>query len=227
MLKAFSRAVVAPLMRLVFRPRIIGRRNVPKHGGVLLASNHLAFIDSVVITLVARRSVSFMVKDDYFRRPGLRGWINRTFFESIGAVPVDRRAGKSAQDALDAGLRILEDGSAFSIYPEGTRSRDGRIYRGRTGVAWLAMNAGVPVVPVALTGTGELQPVGGERPRRARITVQFGEPLDLSAYGDAASGRARRAATDAVMAAIRRMSGQEEARGYNRIEESDEPAPSS
>jgi 1-acyl-sn-glycerol-3-phosphate acyltransferase len=213
--KFLSRVLLAPLARLVFRPRIIGRRNVPKSGGVLLASNHLAFIDSVVITLVARRSVSFMAKAEYFTGSGLRGWLSRSFFSGVGAVPVERGAGAAAQEALDAGLEILQAGNAFSIYPEGTRSRDGRLYRGRTGVAWLALTAGVPVVPVALIGTDKLQPEGGSGLRWARVTVEFGEPMDLRGFGPASSGRARREATDAIMAQIGRMTGQELAGVYN------------
>ncbi|QEO09164.1 1-acyl-sn-glycerol-3-phosphate acyltransferase [Protaetiibacter larvae] len=214
-MRFLSRLILSPLARLIFRPRVIGRRNVPKHGGVLLASNHLAFIDSIVITLVARRSVAFMAKSSYFTGRGVTGALQRGFFGGVGAVPVERGAGSAAQDALDAGLRVLEAGDAFSIYPEGTRSRDGRLYRGRTGVAWLALTAGVPVVPVAITGTDDMQP-GGKGPiRMARVTVQFGEPIDLSAFGPATSGRARREATDAVMAAIQRMSGQVEAGVYN------------
>lgn len=210
-----SRLLLSPLARLVFRPRVIGRRNVPRRGGVLLASNHLAFIDSIVLTLVARRSVSFMAKSSYFTGRGIRGRLQRSFFSGVGAVPVERGAGSAAQDALDAGLRVLEAGEAFSIYPEGTRSRDGRLYRGRTGVAWLALTAGVPVVPVGLIGTDDMQP-GGKGPIRfARVTVKFGEPLDLSSYGPASSGRARREATDAVMNAIQQLTGQERAGSYN------------
>jgi 1-acyl-sn-glycerol-3-phosphate acyltransferase len=210
-----SRLLLSPLARLVFRPKVIGRRNVPKHGAVIIASNHLAFIDSIVLTLVARRSVSFMAKSSYFTGRGLKGWVQRGFFSGVGAVPVERGAGSAAQDALDAGLRVLESGDAFSIYPEGTRSRDGRLYRGRTGVAWLALTAGVPVVPVGLVGTNDMQP-GGKGPIRfARVMVRFGEPIDLSGFGPANSGRARREATDAVMAAIQELSGQEAAGVYN------------
>lgn len=214
-MKFFSRVFLAPLARLIFRPRVIGRKNVPKTGAVILASNHLAFIDSVVITLVARRSVSFMAKSEYFTGTGVKGFISRSFFSGVGAVPVKRGAGQAAQEALDAGLGILENGDAFSIYPEGTRSRDGRLYRGRTGVAWLALTAGVPVVPVALIGTDELQPEGSGGIRMAKVTVQFGEPMDLRGFGDASSGRARREATDAIMARIAAMSGQELANAYN------------
>ena len=146
---------------------------------------------------------------------GVKGFLSRTFFRSIGAIPVTRGVGQAAQDALDAGLGLLHEGEAFAIYPEGTRSRDGRLYRGKTGVAWLALNAGVPVVPVALSGTDKVQPIGTKGIRPAKVTIQFGEPLDLSHHGKADSGRARRHATDEVMDAIAAMSGQERADGYN------------
>ncbi|HAM26111.1 MAG TPA: 1-acyl-sn-glycerol-3-phosphate acyltransferase, partial [Microbacteriaceae bacterium] len=208
MLKRLSRIFLAPLARLIFRPRIIGRSNVPKTGAVILASNHLSFIDSVVITLVAPRSVSFLAKASYFTGAGFRGWLSRAFFTGVGAIPVERGAGTAAQHALDSGLEVLGRGEAFSIYPEGTRSLDGRLYKGRTGVAWLALTSGALVVPVALTGTQDLQPVGSKLPRFARVTVEFGTPIDVGRHGPADSGRARRGATDEIMEAIHRMSGQ-------------------
>ena len=214
-MKLIARLFLAPLARLIFRPTILGRSNVPKHGAILLASNHLSFIDSIVITLVASRSVSFLAKSSYFTGTGFRGWLSRAFFTGIGAVPVERGAGQAAQDALDTGRRILYDGGAFAIYPEGTRSLDGRLYKGKTGVAWLALTTGSSVVPVALTGTEKLQPVGTRMPGLARVTVEFGVPIDLGHHGPATSGRARRHATDEVMAAIHRMSGQELADSYN------------
>lgn len=215
MLKFLARALLAPVARLIFRPRIIGKANVPKRGAVLIASNHLSFVDSVVITLVAPRSVSFLAKAEYFTGTGLRGWVSRSFFSSIGAIPVQRGAGQAAQDALDAGLSVLNSGGAFAIYPEGTRSRDGRLYRGRTGVAWLALTSGATVIPVALAGTQNLQPVGKRMPRLARVSVEFGAPLDLGHHGTADSGRARRQATDDIMESIQQMSGQAFAHEYN------------
>lgn len=215
MLKFIGRAFVAPVARLLFRPRILGRRNVPKSGAVLLASNHLSFADSIVITMVAPRSVSFLAKASYFTGTGFKGWLSRSFFSGVGAVAVERGAGAAAQDALNSGLEVLERGDAFSIYPEGTRSLDGRLYKGRTGVAWLALTSGAPVVPVALTGTQNIQPGGSGPIRLARVTVEFGTPLNLAHHGSAESGKARRAATDEIMAAIHRMSGQELAGAYN------------
>lgn len=215
MLKQVSRLTLGPLARGLFRAKIIGRRNVPKTGAVILASNHLSFIDSVIITLFAPRPVCFLAKDSYFTGKGVKGFLSRTFFRGIGAIPVTRGVGQAAQDALDAGLSLLHEGEAFAIYPEGTRSRDGRLYRGKTGVAWLALNAGVPVVPVALRGTDKVQPIGSKGIRLAKVTIQFGKPLDLAFHGKADSGRARRHATDQVMDAIAAMSGQARADGYN------------
>jgi 1-acyl-sn-glycerol-3-phosphate acyltransferase len=218
MIKFFARAFLAPLARLVFRPRIIGKKNVPRRGAVRIASNHLSFVDSVVITLVAPRSVSFLAKSEYFTGTGFRGALSRGFFRGIGAIPVERSAGQAAQDALDAGLHVLEAGDAFAIYPEGTRSRDGRLYRGRTGVAWLALTSGAPVVPVALSGTQNIQPPGSNRIHLAKVTVEFGAPLLFAATAN--TGKARREVIDDIMEAIRWMSGQPFAHEYN------EPPPS-
>ena len=215
MLTYFARAFLGPIARVVWQPTIIGRANMCATGPVVVASNHLSFMDSIVISLLARRPVSFLAKDEYFTGKGVRGSISRSFFSGVGAIPVKRGAGQAAQEALDAGLAKLEAGQAFSIYPEGTRSRDGRLYRGKTGVAWLALTSGAPVVPVALTGTQNLQAVGSKRIARARITIEFGEPMDVSAFGPASSGRARRHATDAIMARIQTMSGQEYLDHYN------------
>lgn len=210
-----GRTVMAPLSRLIYRPRVLGRRNVPKTGAVILASNHLSFIDSIVIPMVAPRRVQFLAKSHYFTGTGVRGWVSRTFFTAIGAVGVVRGAGKASQDALQVSKDIIDSGNAFAVYPEGTRSLDGRLYKGRTGVAWLALTTGAPVVPVGLIDTDKLQPVGTTVPRVRRVTVRFGEPIDLSGHGSASSGRARRQATDEVMAAIHALSGQELAGCYN------------
>ncbi len=209
------RGILRPLVRLVYRPKITGSEHVPKRGPVIFASNHLSFVDSIVIPLAAPRPVQFLAKSHYFTGKGLKGWVSRTFFTAIGAVSVERGAGAQAQAALDQGRRILESGSAFALYPEGTRSLDGRLYRGRTGVAWLALTTGAVVVPVGLIGTQEIQPVGAKLPRVRPVSVRFGEPLDLRHHGNATSGRARRAATDEVMAAIHALSGQELAGAYN------------
>jgi 1-acyl-sn-glycerol-3-phosphate acyltransferase len=199
----------------LFAAKVIGRSNMPAQGGVILASNHLSFFDSVIITLLSRRPVSFLAKEEYFTGSGFKGKLSKAFFEAIDAIPVNRRSASAAQDALDSGLARLVDGEAFAMYPEGTRSTDGRLYRGKTGVAWLALTAGVPVVPVALTGTDKIQPVGTKGIRLAKLRVEYGEPMDLSVFGDATSGKARREATDAIMEKIQAMSGQEYAGIYN------------
>ncbi|PPI54212.1 lysophospholipid acyltransferase family protein [Rathayibacter toxicus] len=210
-----TRFAIGGIGRLLYRPRVEGRDNVPRTGQVILASNHLSFIDSPVLTLLAPRPVQFLAKADYFTGTGVNGALSRGFFTAVGAVPVERGASRAAQDALDLGRAILERDDAFALYPEGTRSRDGRLYRGRTGVAWLALITGALVVPVGLIGTQELQPFGARLPRLHRITVRFGDPLDLSRHGSAGSGRARRHATDEVMSAIHALSGQELAGSYN------------
>src|SRR6185436_5038803 len=216
MLYLLARTVLAPLARVIYRPVIEGRENIPRTGPVVLASNHLSFIDSFVIPIVAPRRVVFLAKSEYFTGHGIRGVWVRGLFQALGAVPVQRGGTHgAAQEALDAALEILNEGLAFAIYPEGTRSRDGRLYRGRTGVAWLALTAGCPVVPVALSGTQDIQPVGSRIPRIRRVTVRFGEPLDFSHLRGSKPGPARRAATDAVMAAIHELSGQELVPRYN------------
>ncbi|MFD0788896.1 lysophospholipid acyltransferase family protein [Microbacterium insulae] len=213
-----GRFVLTPLARLVYRPRIEGRDNVPKAGPVIFASNHMSFIDSIAIPVAAPRPVHFLAKASYFDGTGFTGWASREFFTAIGAIPVKRGAGQAALDALDQQRMLLEQGSAVALYPEGTRSLDGRLYKGRTGVAFLALQTGAPVVPVGLIGTDKVMPVGAKRPSlKHRVTVKFGEPLDLGHHGPAASGRARRLATDDIMAAIHALSGQELANAYNEV----------
>ncbi|WP_377270609.1 lysophospholipid acyltransferase family protein [Peterkaempfera sp. SMS 1(5)a] len=218
MLHAAVRLVLAPLARLVYRPVIEGRRNVPRNGAVILAANHLSFIDSVVIPLVAPRPVAFLAKAEYFRGRGVKGWLLKRLFTAIDAVPVERGTHRSAQASLEAALGVLERGGAFGIYPEGTRSRDGRLYRGRTGVAWLALTSGAPVVPVAVLGTDRIQPVGTRIPRIRRVTVRFGAPLHFpQPTGGTRAAQARREATDEIMDAIHALSGQPRATDYNDL----------
>lgn len=213
-----GRSLITPLARLVYRPRIEGREHVPAEGAVIFASNHLSFIDSIAIPVAAPRPVHFLAKSSYFEGTGFKGWLSKTFFESIGAIPVRRGAGQAALDSLDSLRGYLEDGHAVALYPEGTRSTDGRLYKGRTGVAFLALQTGAPVVPVGLIGTDKAMPVGAKMPTtKERITVRFGTPLDLSPHGPATSGRARRQATDEIMAAIHALSGQELAGAYNEV----------
>lgn len=216
MLYRLLHTVVTPAALAFWRPEVIGRENVPPEAPVILASNHLSFADSVVIPLTAPRQVAFLAKAEYFTGRGIKGAISREWFTAIGSIPVERDNTRAAQQSLDLALDHLRAGGAFGIYPEGTRSRDGRLYKGRTGVAWLALEAQCPVVPVALRGTPELQPVGARLPRRAKFSVQFGTPIDFTGRFDGVpAGRARRIATDEIMAAIQAMSGQELAGTYN------------
>jgi 1-acyl-sn-glycerol-3-phosphate acyltransferase len=210
------KVVLATLFRVIYRPTVEGTEHIPRSGPLVLASNHLSFVDSMVIPMVVPRRVAFLAKSDYFTGTGVKGTLCRWWFNGFGMIPVDRDDSRSAQASLDLALGVLERGEAFGIYPEGTRSRDGRLYRGRTGVAWLALQAGAPVVPVALRGTEQLQPVGFRLPRRAEVVVSFGPALDFSERFDGVpAGRARREATDEIMAAIHALSGQELAGGYN------------
>jgi 1-acyl-sn-glycerol-3-phosphate acyltransferase len=208
--------VVPPLAKLIWRPSVTGLENVPETGPVILASNHLSFADSLVIPIVAPRKVVFLAKSDYFRGGGVKGSLQKAWFEGMGLIPVDRDDSRAAIASLDTALEVLGRGEAFGIYPEGTRSRDGRLYRGRTGVAHLALTAGVPIVPVGLTGTERLQPVGARLPRVVPITVRFGKPIEVAGrYDGVPLGKARRVVTDEVMTAIQALSGQEEAGIYN------------
>ena len=217
MLYIVIRTTIGLIVRILWRPQIDGAHNVPQSGAVIVASNHLSFIDSILIPLaVPHRRVTFLAKSDYFTGGGLLGLPRRTFFRVMGAVPIDRGERKDAQAALDTALQVLERGWAFGVYPEGTRSRDGRIYRGRTGAAWLALKAGVPIVPVGLVGTDRVQPVGARFPRVHRVRVRFGEPISPEAYADAVPAQARRRLTDDVMDAIAILSGQERATSFNQ-----------
>jgi 1-acyl-sn-glycerol-3-phosphate acyltransferase len=207
-----ARFVLRPLFFLVFRPHVTGRENVPLEGPVILASNHLSFIDSIAIPLAAPRRVAYLAKAEYFTGRGFGGWVTRTLFTALGAYPIERQTQRAAQAALDTALEILQSGIAFGLYPEGTRSKDGRLARGKTGVAWLALTADCPVVPVAVAGTDRVQPVGARWPRPHRISITFGEPLTFpEQQGQANRNQARRVVTDRIMEAIADLSGQEKA----------------
>lgn len=212
MVYLIARFVLRPLFFLLFRPHVHGRENVPATGAFILASNHLSFIDSIAIPLMAPRRVGYLAKAEYFTGSGIGGWLTRVLFTALGALPVERGTHRAAQEALDTAMSVLNDGGAFGIYPEGTRSRDGRLARGKTGVAWLALTADCPVVPVGVTGTDRIQPIGARWPRPHRFTVRFGTPLTFPEHrGKAGSNRARREVTDTIMEAIAELSGQEKA----------------
>ena len=212
MLYLVVRFLLRPLFHVMLRMHVTGRENVPVDGPFILASNHLSFIDSMVIPLSAPRRVHYLAKAEYFTGSGVGGWLTRTLFTALGAMPVQRQTSRAAQEALDTALAVLRRGEGFGIYPEGTRSRDGRLARGKTGVAWLALTADCPVVPVAVAGTDRVQPVDSRWPRPHRVSVTFGTPLTFPEQrGMAGNGRARRVVTDRIMEAIAELSGQEKA----------------
>lgn len=207
---ALIKAVLGPIMRLMFRPQVEGVENIPGDGPVILAGNHLTFIDSMVLPLVSKRQVFFIGKDEYVTGKGVKGRLMAWFFTGVGMIPVDRDGASGGVAALMTGRRILEEGRIFGIYPEGTRSPDGRLYRGRTGIARLTLMTGAPVVPFAMIGTDKLQPGGRGIPRPGRVTVRFGEPMEFSRYDGMDRDRyVLRAVTDSVMAEVMRLSGQE------------------
>jgi 1-acyl-sn-glycerol-3-phosphate acyltransferase len=203
-------ALLGPWMRLLFRPWAEGLEHVPEKGAAIIASNHLSFSDSIFMPLMVPRRVTFLAKQEYFTGRGLKGRLVKAFFSGAGQVPIDRTSGTAAKAALETGLRILRQGKLLGIYPEGTRSPDGRLYRGKTGVARMALEARVPVIPVAMIGTHEVQPIGKKIPRIKRVGVRFGPPLDFSRYEGLSGDRfVERSMTDEIMYELMQLSGQE------------------
>ena len=201
---------LGPLLRLVFRPETEGIENVPAEGPAILASNHLSYADWLFMPLTLSRKVTFVAKAEYFTSPGIKGWLQKTFFSGAGQVPIDRSSGDAAAGALQSARRVLEAGELFGIYPEGTRSHDGKLYRGKTGVARLAIETGVPVIPIGVFGTDQIAPPGKKFGRWTRPVVRFGKPLDFSRYEGLSNDRfILRSATDEIMYEIMRLSGQE------------------
>jgi 1-acyl-sn-glycerol-3-phosphate acyltransferase len=202
--------ILGPLLKLLFRPRIEGMENIPEAGAAIVAGNHLSFSDHFLMPAILPRRITFLAKAEYFTGPGLKGRLTAAFFRGAGQIPVDRSGGKASRSAIDAGLEVLGRGELLGIYPEGTRSHDGRLYRGRTGVAVMAVRAGVPVIPCAMVGTFELQPPGRVIPRIGRVTIRFGRPLDFSRFAGMDDQRpVVRSVTDEIMYEILGMSGQE------------------
>lgn len=200
------KAILSPLLFFFYRIRVEGLEHVPSSGGAILASNHLSFCDSFFLPLVMRRRVTFVAKAEYFDDPKT-AW----FFRAVGQIPIKRSGGSASRGALDAATEVLEGGGLFGIYPEGTRSPDGRLYRGHTGVARLALACDVPIVAVAMIGTADVQPIGQVRPNLFRpVTIRFSEPMVVSRHADRADDPlVLRQITDEVMFEIRRLSGQE------------------
>jgi 1-acyl-sn-glycerol-3-phosphate acyltransferase len=202
--------VIGPWLRVLFRPWVEGLENIPAKGPAILASNHLSFSDSFILPLVVPRSIVFLAKSDYFTGRGLKGWFSRTFFTGVGQVPVDRSGGRASEAAITTATRVLGEDALLGIYPEGTRSPNGIMYRGKTGVARMALEAKVPVIPVAMINTYEIQPPGQLLPRLYRVGVRIGAPLDFSRYEGLEDDRfVLRSVTDEIMYALMELSGQE------------------
>lgn len=202
--------LIGPLVRVIFRPWTEGTEHIPQTGGVIFASNHLSFSDSIFLPLMVPRRMTFPAKMEYFTGTGVKGWLTKSFFTGVGQIPIDRSGGQASMAALNSGLRVLRRGEVFGIYPEGTRSPDGRLYKGKTGVARLALEAGVPVIPVAMIGTDKAQPTGRVIPTLHRVGIRFGAPLDFSRYDGMAEDRyVLRSITDEIMYELMHLSGQE------------------
>lgn len=210
--RSSTRGLIAGLCR----PTVVGLENVPPSGGFIVAPNHLSFLDSVLVQALMPRPVAFFAKAEYFTGTGMKGVLMRSFFEGVGSIPVQRGQQAASVQALKTLLEMLEAGDGVGIYPEGTRSRDGLLYRGRTGVGWLALTTGAPVVPVGLLGTDRLQPAGSRWIRPQHFTMKIGEPLYFERTGPDHSLPARRQATDTIMDAIAALTGQDRAAGYNK-----------
>jgi len=192
---------------LLFRPKVSGLRHVPSNGPVIIASNHLSFSDSIFMPLVVPRKVTFLAKSEYFTSPGIKGFIKKLTFIALGQVPIDRSGGKRSEAALSTGLKVLQQGHCLGIYPEGTRSPDGRLYKGRTGIARMAIESGAPIIPVAMYNTAEIQPTGQVVPKVRRVEMVFGEPMYFT--GDSTDQAVLRTATNQIMEKIAELSKQE------------------
>jgi 1-acyl-sn-glycerol-3-phosphate acyltransferase len=202
--------IVGPILKLLYRPWVEGGENVPQSGPAILASNHLSFSDSVFLPVVLTRRITFPAKMEYFTTPGLKGRLTRWFFKGIGQIPIDRSGGEASEAAIQSGLKVLRRGELFGIYPEGTRSPDGRLFKGKTGIARMALEAGCPVVPVAMIGTDKAQPTGQKVPNIMRIGIRIGQPLDFSRYEGMENDRfVLRSITDEIMYELMLLSGQE------------------
>ena len=202
--------VAGPILKTVFRPWITGLENIPKEGGVILASNHLSFIDSVFLPLLIQRRIYFLAKSDYFTGKGFGNWATKHFLLGTGMIPIDRSGGKASEASLNTGLSVVARGDVLGIYPERTRSPDGKLYRGRTGVARMILEGHVPVVPIAMVDTEKVMPIGAKIPKVRRIGVIIGEPLDFSRFEGLEGDRfILRSITDEIMYELSRLSGQE------------------
>ncbi|MFE9958311.1 lysophospholipid acyltransferase family protein [Micromonospora sp. NPDC005299] len=209
LLYTIGKLTVAPTLRLAFRPHVEGLEHIPATGGAIFAGNHLSVADELLLGTVVPRHLAFWAKSEYFKGTGVKGAFSKFVLTGLGAIPVERAGGRAALSAFDAAIPVLKAGDLVAVYPEGTRSPDGRLYRGRTGAARLAVAAGVPIIPVGVTGTDKAQPIGTRvpRPGRAEITIRFGKPLDFTGRSD--DRTSLREMTDEMMAEIQKLTGQE------------------
>ncbi len=206
--------VIGPIVKAIYRPWIVGRKNVPSSGAAILASNHLSVSDSIFLPLMIDRPMSFLAKSDYFTGKGISGWATRVFMKATGQIPIDRTGGKASEASLNTGLQVLGRGDLLGIYPEGTRSPDGKLYRGRTGLARMALEARVPVIPVVMVDTDKIMPIGRSIPRVGRVGIVIGEPLDFSRFRGMEGDRyILRSVTDEIMVALQRLGEQQ----YNDV----------
>ena len=206
----FKHLIVGPFLKAVYRPWVEGAENIPATGPVILVGNHLSVIDSFFLPIMIERRVYFLAKSEYFTGKGLKGWLVKTFMLGVGQLPIDRSGGKASEASLNTALKVLDRGDVLGIYPEGTRSPDARLYRGRTGVARMVLESGVPVVPVVMIDTEKAMPIGAKFPKIRRIGTVIGEPLDFSRFeGMSADRFVLRSVTDEITLAIQELSGQE------------------
>lgn len=202
--------IAGPLLKGIFRPWVIGAENIPAEGAVILASNHLSFVDSIFLPLVIDRDMVFLAKSEYFTGKGIKGWATRWFMKGTGMLPIDRSGGKASEASLNTGLKVLSEGRVLGIYPEGTRSPDAKLYRGRTGIARMVLEGHVPVIPVAMIDTEKVMPIGSKWPKLRRIGIIFGEPLDFSRFEGLEEDRfILRAITDEIIYELAGLSGQQ------------------
>ena len=202
--------IAGPLLKGIFRPWVTGADNIPKQGAVILASNHLSFVDSVFLPICIDRDMVFLAKSEYFTTKGIKGWATKWFMKGTGMLPIDRSGGKASEASLNTGLRVLAEGRVLGIYPEGTRSPDGKLYRGRTGIARMVLESGVPVVPVAMIDTEKVMPIGAKWPKMRRPGIIIGKPLDFSRFQGLEGDRfILRAVTDEIIYELAGLSGQQ------------------
>ena len=202
--------VIGPLLTTVFRPWVKGLENIPRSGPVIVVSNHLSLVDSLFLPMMVDRQMAFLAKSDYFTGKGLKGWLIRFFMTSSGQLPIDRSGGKASEASLNAGLAVLAEGKVLAIYPEGTRSPDGRLYRGRTGVARMVLEAGVPVIPTVMIDTDKVMPLGSSLPKVHRVGVVIGAPLDFSRFHGMEGDRfVLRSITDEIIHEMHALGSQE------------------